>query len=221
MGWKGTMRASARCAERNTHRGSRKLERQRKEYSRMEALERAAYEVEVYEMLLSMHKGCGETIKLNRLNSKPEPREPQKIDLGEQTSKYESESYRPNFWACLFNLQARKRAALSVNIDLALAEYECWYETKFKQWKEVCSNWNEEYGLAERCIQVGSWKLGWQSMVHTSSRVKSKFSSKVVACRLKITSYNVTVISMGKAYFKSSIEVVQADVGAILKPATV
>ncbi len=52
MGWKGTLRtmqASARRAERNAHRRQRELERQHKEYARMEALEQAAYEVEVYE----------------------------------------------------------------------------------------------------------------------------------------------------------------------------
>lgn len=67
MGWKGAVRslqASARRAERNAHRRQRELEKQQKEYAKMEALEQAAYEVDVYEnhidILLSMHKECAE-----------------------------------------------------------------------------------------------------------------------------------------------------------------
>lgn len=69
MGWKGTLRsmqAASRKADRNSQRRQRELQSRQKEYAKMEALEQAAYEVEVYEnqidVLLSVHKECGEEI---------------------------------------------------------------------------------------------------------------------------------------------------------------
>lgn len=66
MGWKGTIRsiqAAQRRAERESRRRQRELEKQRQQLEKMQELERAAYEVEVYEnhidLLLSVHKECG------------------------------------------------------------------------------------------------------------------------------------------------------------------
>lgn len=76
MGWKGTVRSlqgSARRSEQNAHRRHRELQRRQKEYAKMEALEQAAYEVEVYEnhvdILLSMHEECAEPVKWKQLLS--------------------------------------------------------------------------------------------------------------------------------------------------------
>jgi len=119
MGWKGTVRslqASARRSERNAHRRQRELEKRQKEYAKMEALEQAAYEVEVYEnhidVLLSMHKECAEPVKWKRLLSNPEPRQPLKSNTLEQEATHAAATHHPNFWARLFKLEARQRVAL-------------------------------------------------------------------------------------------------------------
>ena len=69
MGWKGTVRsigAAIRAAERDAQRRQRELERERKHYAKMQELEQAAYEVEVYknriELLTSVHKECSAQI---------------------------------------------------------------------------------------------------------------------------------------------------------------
>lgn len=102
MGWKGTVRslqASARRSERNAHRRQRELEKQQKEYAKMEALEQAAYEVDVYEnhidILLSMHKECAEPVKWKRLLSNPEPRQPLKSGTLEQEATHAAATYHP------------------------------------------------------------------------------------------------------------------------------
>lgn len=57
MGWKGTLRsirAAQRRAEREAQRRRRELERQRKQLEKMRELERAAYEVQVYENYIDL-----------------------------------------------------------------------------------------------------------------------------------------------------------------------
>lgn len=159
MGWKGTVRslqASARRAERNAHRRQRELERKQKEYSRMEALEQAAYEVEVYEnhldVLLSMHKECGETIKWKQVLSKPEPVKPEKSDSHERAAKHAAETYRPNFWARLFKLETRQRDALIAKIGIAQIEDQDRYQAELKEWNTAHSEWADERDITLRIL---------------------------------------------------------------------
>lgn len=83
MGWKGTLRsmqAASRKADRNAQRRQRERQARQKEYAKMEALEQAAYEVEVYEnqidVLLSVHKECGEEIDWQSFVERAEPENP-------------------------------------------------------------------------------------------------------------------------------------------------
>ncbi|MNJ08900.1 hypothetical protein D3C77_30310 [compost metagenome] len=159
MGWKGTVRslqASARRAERNSHRRQRELQKRQKEYAKMEALEQAAYEVEVYEnhidILLSMHKECAEPVKWKRLLSKPEPRQPQNSGALEQAATHISETYRPNFWARLFKLEARQRETLVSKIAAAKLEDERQHQAQLDEWNVAHSEWAEERDIAIRIL---------------------------------------------------------------------
>ena len=74
MGWKGTVRsigAAARRHEREAQRRQRELEKQKKLYAKMEAMEQAAHEVAVYEnhieMIQSIHKEWGGTLLTGKL----------------------------------------------------------------------------------------------------------------------------------------------------------
>jgi hypothetical protein len=160
MGWKGTVRslqASARRAERNAHRRQRELERQSKEYARMEELEQAAYEVEVYEnhldVLLSMHKECSEPIRWERVLAKPEPAQPQKSDTLALAAMHASTHYRPGFWARLFKLEARQRGTLMAKIGTAQAADENRYQAELELWKVAHADWEEEQDLAKRILE--------------------------------------------------------------------
>lgn len=159
MGWKGTVRslqASARRAERNAHRRQRELENRRKEFAKMEALEQAAYEVEVYEnhidLLLSMHKECAEPVKWKKILSKPEPKQPLKTGALEQAAQHASATYSPNFWAKLFKLESRQRSALVAKIATAAAEDQRLFQAHFDEWKAAHTDWAEERDIALRIL---------------------------------------------------------------------
>ena len=83
MGWKGAVRSigtAVRAMERDAKRRQRELEREQKHYERMEALEQAAYEVEVYEnhieIIQSLHKDCSELIDWLAISNSKQPKEP-------------------------------------------------------------------------------------------------------------------------------------------------
>lgn len=159
MSWKGTVRslqASARRAERNAHRRQRELEKRQKEYAKMEALEQAAYEVEVYEnhidILLSIHKECAEPVKWKKILSKPEPKQPQKHGSLEQAAMHASAMYRPNFWARLFKLEARQREALVQKVDAAKIEDDRQYKAQLGEWNAAHTEWAEERDIALRIL---------------------------------------------------------------------
>ncbi|MFB4249753.1 hypothetical protein [Pseudomonas idahonensis] len=159
MGWKGTVRslqASARRAERNAHRRQRELENRRKEFAKMEALEQAAYEVEVYEnhidLLLSMHKECAEPVKWKKILSKPEPKQPLKTGALEQAAQHASATYSPNFWVKLFKLESRQRLALAAKIATAAAEDQRLFQAHFDEWKATHTDWAEERDIALRIL---------------------------------------------------------------------
>lgn len=106
MGWKGGVRslqASARRAERDAHRRQRELEKQHKGYTKMEALDQAAYEVEVYEnhleILMSMHKECEKPVNWKRLLSKPKPMQPENTRSLEQAATHATTAYSLNLLA--------------------------------------------------------------------------------------------------------------------------
>lgn len=159
MGWKGTVRslqASARRAERNAHRRQRELEKRQKEFDKMEALEQAAYEVEVYEnhidLLLSMHKECAEPVQWKKILSTPEPRQPLKSGALEQAALHASATYRPNFWARLFKLEHRQREALLGRVGVAAAEDEKLFQAALNEWKTAHDDWAEERDIALRIL---------------------------------------------------------------------
>lgn len=159
MGWKGTLRtmqASARRAERNAHRRQRELERQRREYARMEALEQAAYEVEVYEnhveVLLSVHKECGGAINWKSLLNGAEPKEPQHDASSEAAAYHALESYSPSFLTRLFKREARQRKALTLKVEVGKAEDLNRYQAAHVEWREAHSNWAEKRELSKRIL---------------------------------------------------------------------
>lgn len=159
MGWKGTVRslqASARRAERNAHRRQRELENRQREYAKMEALEQAAYEVEVYEnhieILLSIHKECAEPVFWHDVLSRSEPDRPVKSTILEGKANQALTTYQPGFWARLFRQESQQRAALAARLERSKREDEHQYQGQLRDWSAAHSSWLREQDLATRIL---------------------------------------------------------------------
>ncbi|WP_247258187.1 hypothetical protein [Pseudomonas moorei] len=167
MGWKGTLRsmqAASRKADRNARRRQRELQVRQKEYAKMEALEQAAYEVEVYEnqidLLLSVHKECGEEIDWQSFIERAEPVKPSFAGTREAHAKSREQTYAPGFFARLFKLETRQRKNLAIAIEAGRLQDGKEHETAVAKWRVEHDSWQQEFTIAKGVLNgAGSAKL--------------------------------------------------------------
>lgn len=155
MTWKGTLRsmqASARRAERNSKRRQRELQVRQKEFAKMEALEQAAYEVEVYEnhidLLLSVHKDCGEEVDWSEFANQPPPIKPAALNTHENKARAEQSGYRPGFIARTLKLEAKQRRKLELAIQAAAAKDTQELAQELSEWEAQHQDWKVDHELA-------------------------------------------------------------------------
>lgn len=140
------MEAAQRRAAREEQRRQRELEREQKELEKMEELERARYEVAVYEEqianLLSVHKECCDVVDWRAINEGLPPVVPEKPDTHEREAQTLFDEYEASFSDILFFRIRRKRQELFDAIDVGRAkdaeEYALQlmkFETFFKDWE--------------------------------------------------------------------------------------
>lgn len=167
MGWKGTLRsmqAASRKADRNAQRRQRELQSRQKEYAKMEALEQAAYEVEVYEnqidVLLSVHKECGEEIDWHSFVERAEPVKPAFAGTREAHAKSLEQIYAPGFFARLFKLETRQRKNLAIAVETARLHDGKEHEAAVAKWRVEHDSWHQEYTIAQGVLSgIGKAKL--------------------------------------------------------------
>lgn len=155
MTWKGTLRsmqASARRAERNSKRRQRELQVRQKEFAKMEALEQAAYEVEVYEnhidLLLSVHKDCGEIIDWSEFANQLPPIKPEALNTHENQAMAKQSSYKPGFFARTLKLEARQRKKIELAIQAAVAKDTQQLAQELSEWEAQYQDWKVDHELA-------------------------------------------------------------------------
>lgn len=155
MTWKGTLRsmqASARRAERNSKRRQRELQVRQKEFAKMEALEQATYEVEVYEnhidLLLSVHKDCGEIIDWSEFANQLPPIKPEALNTHENQARAKQSSYKPGFFARTLKLEARQRKKIELAIQAAVAKDTQQLAQELSEWEAQYQDWKVDHELA-------------------------------------------------------------------------
>ena len=160
MGWKGTVRsigAAVRAAERAEKRRQRELEKLHKQYEKMEALEQAAYEVEVYEneieVIQSLHKECGEKINWVGIEKSESPTRP--VNRRERTEQavQDENDYVPGFIDKLFKRVEKKKSALKETVVQAVADDEVEYEARVSSWEVKCIDWKQKVELSRLILE--------------------------------------------------------------------
>lgn len=159
MGWKGTLRsmqAASRKAERNAQRRQRELEKRRSEYAKMEALEQAAYEVEVHEnqieVLLSVHRESAERVDWLASAERPEPIRPMPHSRNELLAKASLDTYQPGLIARMFKLQRRQIDKLTRQVEKARNLDALEFEQSLNAWRAEHAEWSSEKALADRLL---------------------------------------------------------------------
>lgn len=159
MGWKGTLRsieASARRAERDAQRRRRELERQRMQLEKMQELERAAYEVQVYQnrvdLLLSVHKECSDPWDWERIRSANPPVKPDRTNVHEESAKSTLDNFKPKVSDRMLRRVDSKLENLAKAVEAAKESDERDFQEKLKTYEEEFADWESSRELATRVL---------------------------------------------------------------------
>jgi hypothetical protein len=148
MGWKGTIRsinAAANRADRNAKKRQRDLQNRHKQHEKMQELEQAAYEVEVFEnhieVIQSVHKECSDRVDWNKVAVMPAPEKPgfsNKLELAAISKK---DNYVPGFIDRIFKRIERKLKDFDAAIEIARSEDRKNHEIAINQWEQDHNDW--------------------------------------------------------------------------------
>lgn len=159
MGWKGTLRAvqaAQRRAEREAKRHQRELEKRRKEIEKLEAMEQAAYEVELYEnrldLLISVHKDCGEFWNWSEIQKTKPPIQPVKRHTNTEIAQKKLDNYKPGIIDRTFKRVESKKDKIKQEVDVAKAKDEEEFQEEIKSYESEKEDWKSLKELAEKIL---------------------------------------------------------------------
>lgn len=160
MSWKGTLRsiqAAQRRAERDAKRRQRELEVQRRKLEKMQELERAEYEVQVFEnyldVLLSIHKECGNDWDWEAIRDSDPPSKPTRSDTAEKAALAELENYKPGTMDKLLRRVDSKRENLASAVEEAKLEDEKYYQKAIENYQQELEERESLTKLANRILK--------------------------------------------------------------------
>jgi len=156
MGWKGTMRslaAAQRRAEREAKRRQRELERQRKQLDKMQELEQAAYEVQVYEnyvdLLQSVHKESSDIWDWEAIGCSQPPDQPARGRRHEEAARAKLDGFKPGLFDKMLSRTESKREELVAAVEEARQADE-------QEYQEALQMYNQEYAECETACELAS-----------------------------------------------------------------
>lgn len=159
MGWRGLLRdlqAASRQAERDAYRRRRALEKQQQQYDRMEASDRVRYEVEVYEnqmeLLVSVHKECGEQWDWQAVKMADRPAAPKQGDDNERKAEWALARYTPGVWDRLSGQGKAKAEELREAIDEGRLKDKQDYQRAIEEHQAAVSDWQNSRNFAARIL---------------------------------------------------------------------
>ena len=149
MGWKGTLRTLGAA--------SRRYEKQQRQLEKMGELERATYEVEVYNeyinILQSMHKKCSDVCNWEEIQRSDPPAEPTKMHVNEMAAQSALDNYKPGFRDKLLKKSDEYRLKLVEAVETAKQIDEKEYQRALEQYASDYTEWEESVKIAENVIR--------------------------------------------------------------------
>lgn len=121
--------------------------------AKMEVLERAAYEHEVYlnhiEVLKSVHKDCTDPLDWESMTKFPEPGKPVKHFEHERRATEILDKYKPGFLDRVLKREKIKRTKLKNDVELAKGQDEVDYQRDYEKWEAELGDWRVNQELAK------------------------------------------------------------------------
>ncbi|WP_228061595.1 hypothetical protein [[Phormidium] sp. LEGE 05292] len=149
--------ADQRRRVREVERYRRELAKREKELAKMQELERAKYEVEVYEnqidCLLSIHKECGEVWDWKMIQSSPPPTKPERLHENQKEAQANLDGFKPSLCDKLFRRVESKRNSLIKAVEQAKETDERQYQDELQEYTEEYQDWEITIEIAEKIIR--------------------------------------------------------------------
>lgn len=145
MGWKGTLRR----LEALERKRQRELEKQRKHLEKIRDLNRAEYEVGMFQnrldILLSIHKECSNPLNWKEAASSPEPQKPNQEKHNEEIARTALSKHKPGFMAMFGD---KRKKELEAALEAAIKKDEREYQEAITQWEEDHEEWSNIQRIA-------------------------------------------------------------------------
>lgn len=158
--WRGTLRsmaAAARRAERDSQRRHRELIKRQTQVAKLEALQQAALEVEVFEnhlnVLQSVHKECSDDWDWEAVRATDRPVEPVRSSTREKAAEDALSHFSASFIDRLFRRADRKMAELALAVEHGRRADENAFQTAMTQYKIDMSDWERMQKIADGVIE--------------------------------------------------------------------
>lgn len=155
MGWRGNLRtlnSTLNKMNRKSKHKERELVKRHKEREKMQELEQAKYDVDVYEnyieQIQSLHKEGSEKIDWIVLKNEKAPVEPLLKYIKKEAAEFILNNFRPNFFHKIFNRVEKKKQFLLNNIEKAKIIDEQNYEQNKINYKKEYTEWKNQVELA-------------------------------------------------------------------------
>jgi len=140
--------AAGRAAERDAKRRQRELVGRQKEMAKLQEMERAILEVELYEnrieVFQTVHQDCSPELSWQQLLSIHEPAKPGRDETQERSAKAIATAHKPSVLDKMLRRTERKKDELNRRIELArkqddekFAEATRAYEAEHNDWREM------------------------------------------------------------------------------------
>jgi DNA-binding transcriptional regulator YiaG len=159
MGWKGTLRtlsAASNASEREARRRQNALVKRQKQIEKMEELEKAKYEVEVYEnqleIVLSIHKGGWEIQDWEAIQGQEPPVKPVLLHHHEEAAKTRLQSFKPNMVDKLLKRADAKQEKLIKGVAASTQLDEQEFQEALKTYEQDLEEWESIRNLAGRIL---------------------------------------------------------------------
>ena len=159
MSLKGALRslgAAQRRSEREALRRQRELEKQNKQLQKMQELERAAYEVQVYEnyidVLVSIYKDCSEAWNWETIKATNLPIKPNKTNSFEILAQHNLESYKPGIMDKVLRRVDSNRTKLIAAIEDGKVKDEQNYQNALHEYKQNYADWESNCEIASKIL---------------------------------------------------------------------
>ena len=159
MTWKSALRSAEaviRRAERESLKRQRELERKRKHLEKMQELERAEYEVQVYEnsidVICSYHKECSDDWDWETIKNSAPPLKPNKSNKNEYRAQSAFESFKPNIMHKLLKNVEIKRHNLEKRVEEGRQSDEDRYQKETEEFAQNYSEWELSHSLSTKIL---------------------------------------------------------------------